>query len=46
MARYGVSGYIRSDNDPEFIAAKVQQWLGEIQINTIHIDPGRPWQNS
>ena len=27
MARYGVPGYIRSDNGPEFIAAKVQQWL-------------------
>ena len=29
MARYGIPGYIRSDNGPEFIAAKVQQWLSE-----------------
>ena len=45
MARYGVPGYIRSDNGPEFIAAKVQQWLKKNQIKTIYIDPGSPWQN-
>ena len=45
MARYGVPGYIRSDNGPEFIAAKVQQWLSENQIKTIYIDSGSPWQN-
>jgi len=45
MARYGVPGYIRSDNGPEFIAAKVQQWLSKNQIKTIYIDPGSPWQN-
>ena len=26
MIQYGVPGYIRSDNGPEFIATKVQQW--------------------
>jgi len=45
MARYGVPGYIRSDNGPEFIAAKVQHWLSENQIKTFYIDPGSPWQN-
>ena len=40
-----IPGYIRSDNGPEFIAAKVQQWLSENQIKTIYIDPGSPWQN-
>ena len=45
MARYGVPGYIRSDSGPEFMAAKVQQWLSENQIKTIYIDPGSPWQN-
>jgi len=45
MARYGVPGYIRSDNGPVFIAAKFQQWLSENRIKTIYIDPGSPWQN-
>ncbi len=45
MIQYGVPGYIRSDNGPEFIAAQVQQWLSEHHIKTIYIDPGSPWQN-
>ena len=45
MAHYGVPGYIRSDNGPEFIAAKVQQELGENQIKTIYINSGSSWQN-
>ena len=45
MIQYGVPGYIRSDNGPEFIAAKVQQWLANNQIKAIYIDPGSPWQN-
>jgi len=32
MIQCGVPGYIRSDNGPEFIATKVQQWLGDNQI--------------
>ena len=34
-----------SDSGPEFIATKVQRWLGDHQIKTIYIDPGSPWQN-
>ena len=45
MARYGIPGYIRSDNGPEVIADKVQNWLSENQIKTIYIDPGSPCQN-
>ena len=45
MIQYGVPGHIRSDNGPEFIAAKVQQWLASNQIKAIYIDPGSPWQN-
>ena len=45
MIQYGMLGDIRSDNGPEFIAAKVQQWLANNQIKAIYIDPGSPWQN-
>ena len=45
MARRGVPKYIRSDNGSEFIAKEVQQWLKELEIGTIYIDPGSPWQN-
>lgn len=45
MARRGVPHYIRSDNGPEFIARDVQDWLDEMGIGTIYIEPGCPWQN-
>lgn len=46
IAQYGQPQYIRSDNGPEFIAGKLQDWLGsEPQIKTLYIDPGSPWQN-
>ncbi len=35
MIQYGVPGYIRSDNGPEFIATKVQRWLRDNQIKAI-----------
>jgi putative transposase len=44
MIQYGLSGYIRGDNGPEFIATKVQQWLRDNQIKAIYIDLGSPWQ--
>ena len=45
MIQYGVPGYIRSDNGPEFMDTKVQRWLRDNQIKAIYIDPGSPWQN-
>jgi hypothetical protein len=45
MAERGVPHHIRSDNGPEFIARDVQDWLEEMGICTIYIDPGSPWQN-
>jgi len=38
--------YVRSDNGPEFVAAKLVEWLGERGVQTHHIDPGSPWQNA
>ena len=45
MAVRGVPAHIRSDNGPEFIARDVQDWLREMGIATIYIEPGSPWQN-
>ena len=36
---------IKSDNGSEFIAKKIQDWLGNGGVKTRYIDPGSPWQN-
>jgi len=45
FAIYGVPRFIRSDNGPEFIAKKLQHWLGKMKVQTAYIEPGSPWQN-
>jgi transposase InsO family protein len=42
---YGVPEAIRSDNGPEFVAKAIQDWLAALEITTLYIEPGRPWQN-
>jgi putative transposase len=37
--------YIRSDNGPEFVAKALKKWLTLQGTDTIHIEPGKPWQN-
>lgn len=41
----GLPKYIRPDNGPEFTAAFVRNWLGDIKVNTLFITPGSPWEN-
>jgi len=38
--------YLRSDNGPEFVAERLQQWLRERGVRTHYIDPASPWQNA
>jgi transposase InsO family protein len=45
FAMRGVPRYIRSDNGPEFTAETVQKWLKQIDVNTLYIAPGSPWEN-
>lgn len=45
FAMYGVPECIRSDNGPEFIAKAIQQWLMSLEIKTLYVEPGSPWQN-
>ena len=41
----GVPEYIRSDNGAEFTATKVREWLERIDVKTLYIEPGSPWEN-
>jgi transposase InsO family protein len=36
---------IKSDNGPEFVAKKVQEWIKDREIGALFIEPGSPWQN-
>jgi putative transposase len=45
IAAHGVPLYLRGDNDAAFVADAVQLWLYEAGIQTISIDPGKPWQH-
>jgi len=43
--RRGVPKYLRSDNGPEFTANKVRDWLKRVEVQTLFIEPGSPWEN-
>ena len=45
FAMRGVPGCIRSDNGPEFIAQAIQRWLKQVDVETLYIAPGSPWEN-
>src|SRR5690606_927828 len=45
VSTHGAPRYLRSDNGPEFVSRAVLRWLAEANIDTAHIDPGKPWQN-
>jgi transposase InsO family protein len=41
----GLPEYIRSDNGPEFTALRVREWLARVEVKTLYIEPGSPWEN-
>jgi len=41
----GVPEHIRSDNGPEFTARAIRQWLRDLGVKTLYIEPGSPWEN-
>lgn len=45
IERHGAPEYIRSDNGSEFIEKSLQAWLRIVEIKTLFIEPGSPWQN-
>ena len=45
VAQHSAPVYLRSDNGAEFVATAVKLWLAECGIETLYIEPGKPWQN-
>jgi len=43
--RHGPPKHIRSDNGPEFVAKAVRDWLARMDVGTLFIEPGSPWEN-
>ncbi len=41
----GPPDHIRSDNGPEFTAQAVREWLRRIDVKTLFVEPGSPWEN-
>ena len=42
---HGVPAHIRSDNGPEFTAGLIRLWREALQVQTLFIEPGSPWEN-
>lgn len=45
FCQHGRPECIRSDNGPEFTAKAVRQWLSQVHVGTLCIEPGSPWEN-
>ena len=45
FVRHGPPEHIRSDNGPEFIATALREWLKRLEVKTLFIEPGSPWEN-
>lgn len=41
----GHPAIIKSDNGPEFVADRIQEWIKDRPTDTYFIEPGSPWQN-
>ena len=45
MVQHGAPDHIRSDNGPEFTAKAVRAWLTRVEVKTLFIELGSPWEN-
>jgi transposase InsO family protein len=45
FAKRGVPAFLRSHNGPEFIATAMRKWLERLNLGTLYIEPGSPWEN-
>ena len=44
-SKTGPPDHIRSDNGSEFVATAVRDWIAEVGVGTVYIEPGSPWEN-
>ncbi len=42
---HGTPEFLRSDNGPEFTAGLIREWLTRVDVDTLFIEPGSPWEN-
>ena len=42
---HGPPEHLRSDNGAEFTATAVREWLERLDVKTLFIEPGSPWEN-
>ncbi|QDU04395.1 Integrase core domain protein [Gimesia chilikensis] len=45
FVRRRIPDHIRSENEPEFTAERVRDWLYRVEVKTLFIEPGSPWKN-
>ncbi len=45
FVEHGTPEYLRSDNGPEFTAGLIREWLNRVDVDTLFIEPGSPWEN-
>lgn len=38
--------HFRSDNGPEFLAYAIKDWLADLNVKTIYLSPGFPWEQT
>jgi transposase InsO family protein len=41
----GTPAYLRSDNGSEFTSGRIRNWLKQVRVKTLFIEPGSPWEN-
>ena len=44
LIQRGPPEYIRSDNGPKFTAHRLRDWLENVGVKTLFIEPGSPWE--
>jgi putative transposase len=45
ISLHGTPKHLRSDNGPEFVSTRLLQWAIDEKLETVVIEPGKPWQN-